>query len=232
MSAFVLFCFFGALMAPHAFYTGRPVCSSPWGSGPASHKQGDICGEARGGDGSLCPQGNMTGQMLPFSQDTAPLGDLFVLANSVFSDCQQADGQTPKGHAAAAAAQNEEGGVCLARGTRPDAVLSRPRTDALLLRLSLVVGREVFYAALWGSVLASPSIRLPASLFVVGHINRGAPGREQKYMLGTDYQLTVGAPVLAGGGGRAGTTGSRGVPRDWAGEEAASLCGPREDAGL
>ncbi|XP_068403142.1 protein dopey-2 isoform X2 [Eschrichtius robustus] len=65
------------------------------------------------------------------------------------------------------------------------------RTDALLLKLSLVVGREVFYAALWGSVLASPSIRLPASLFVVGHISRGSPGREQKYMLGTDYQLTV-----------------------------------------
>ncbi|XP_057552795.1 protein dopey-2 isoform X2 [Hippopotamus amphibius kiboko] len=65
------------------------------------------------------------------------------------------------------------------------------RTDALLLRLSLVVGREVFYAALWGSVLASPSIRLPASLFVVGHISRGLPGKEQKYMLGTDYQLTV-----------------------------------------
>lgn len=106
-----------------------------------------------------------------------------------------------KGHAAAAAAQNEEGGISLALGERPDTVLSRPRTDALLLRLSLVVGREVFYAALWGSVLASPSIRLPASLFVVGHINRGMPGREQKYMLGTDYQLTVGA--LAGGGGRA-----------------------------
>ncbi|XP_073928788.1 protein DOP1B isoform X1 [Castor canadensis] len=65
------------------------------------------------------------------------------------------------------------------------------RTDALLLRLSLVVGREVFYTALWGSVLASPSIRLPASLFVVGHINRDLPGKEQKYMLGTDYQLTV-----------------------------------------
>ncbi|XP_036098270.1 protein dopey-2 isoform X2 [Molossus molossus] len=65
------------------------------------------------------------------------------------------------------------------------------RTDALLLRLSLVVGKEVFYAALWGSVLASPSIRLPASLFVVGHISRDSPGKEQKYMLGTDYQLTV-----------------------------------------
>uniref|UniRef100_H0X4U0 DOP1 leucine zipper like protein B n=1 Tax=Otolemur garnettii TaxID=30611 RepID=H0X4U0_OTOGA len=65
------------------------------------------------------------------------------------------------------------------------------RTDALLLRLSLMVGREVFYAALWGSVLVSPSIRLPASLFVVSHINRNCPGKEQKYMLGSDYQLTV-----------------------------------------
>ncbi|KAK2508368.1 hypothetical protein MC885_011605 [Smutsia gigantea] len=65
------------------------------------------------------------------------------------------------------------------------------RTDSLLLRLSLVVGKEVFYAALWGSVLVSPSIRLPASLFLVGHISRDSPGREQKYMLGTDYQLTV-----------------------------------------
>ncbi|KAM6161417.1 protein DOP1B [Erethizon dorsatum] len=65
------------------------------------------------------------------------------------------------------------------------------RTDALLLRLSLVVGREVFYTALWGSVLASPAVRLPASLFVVSHISRDSPGQEQKFMLGTDHQLTV-----------------------------------------
>lgn len=62
----------------------------------------------------------------------------------------------------------------------------------------MVVGREVFYSALWGSVLASPAVRLPASLFVVGHINHHAPGKEQKFMLGTDYQLTVGAVCLAG----------------------------------
>uniref|UniRef100_H0VPR7 DOP1 leucine zipper like protein B n=1 Tax=Cavia porcellus TaxID=10141 RepID=H0VPR7_CAVPO len=65
------------------------------------------------------------------------------------------------------------------------------RTDALLLRLSLVVGREVFYTALWGSVLASPAIRLPASLFVVSHISRDTPGQDQGFMLGTDHQLTV-----------------------------------------
>ncbi|NWQ74826.1 DOP2 protein, partial [Columbina picui] len=65
------------------------------------------------------------------------------------------------------------------------------RTDALLVKLSLLMGQEVFYGALWGSVLVSPSIRLPASLFVVSHINRELSGKQQKYMLGTDYNLTI-----------------------------------------
>ncbi|XP_007493212.2 protein dopey-2 isoform X2 [Monodelphis domestica] len=65
------------------------------------------------------------------------------------------------------------------------------RTDALLLRLSLAVGKDVFYAALWGAVGVSPSIRLPASLFIVSHIQREVPGQEQTYMLGTDHQLTI-----------------------------------------
>ncbi|NXY86452.1 DOP2 protein, partial [Alcedo cyanopectus] len=65
------------------------------------------------------------------------------------------------------------------------------RTDALLVKLSLLMGQETFYGALWGSVLVSPSIRLPASLFVVSHINRELPGKQQKHMLGTDYKLTV-----------------------------------------
>ncbi|NXA12011.1 DOP2 protein, partial [Sapayoa aenigma] len=65
------------------------------------------------------------------------------------------------------------------------------RTDALLVKLSLLMGQEVFYGALWGSVLASPSIRLPASLFVVTHINRELSGKQQKFMLGTDHKLTI-----------------------------------------
>ncbi|XP_025933421.1 protein dopey-2 isoform X1 [Apteryx rowi] len=65
------------------------------------------------------------------------------------------------------------------------------RTDALLVKLSLLMGKEVFYGALWGSVLVSPSIRLPASLFVVSHINRELSGKQQKYMLGTDCKLTI-----------------------------------------
>ncbi|NWI91123.1 DOP2 protein, partial [Pitta sordida] len=65
------------------------------------------------------------------------------------------------------------------------------RTDALLVKLSLLMGQEVFYGALWGSVLVSPSIRLPASLFVVTHINRELSGKQQKFMLGTDHKLTI-----------------------------------------
>ncbi|KAM9388609.1 protein DOP1B [Phaethornis superciliosus] len=65
------------------------------------------------------------------------------------------------------------------------------RTDALFVKLSLLMGQEVFYGALWGSVLVSPSIRLPASLFVVSHINRELSGKQQKYMLGNDYNLTI-----------------------------------------
>ncbi|NWH71330.1 DOP2 protein, partial [Piaya cayana] len=65
------------------------------------------------------------------------------------------------------------------------------RTDMLLVKLSLLIGQEVLYGALWGSVLVSPSIRLPASLFVVSHINREQSGKQQKYMLGTDYKLTI-----------------------------------------
>ncbi|XP_075053329.1 protein DOP1B [Mixophyes fleayi] len=65
------------------------------------------------------------------------------------------------------------------------------RTDALVQKLSLVVGQEVFYSSLWGSVLVSSSIRLPASLFVVSHINRDVEAKEQSYMLGNDKQLAI-----------------------------------------
>lgn len=46
------------------------------------------------------------------------------------------------------------------------------RTDALLLKLSLLVGQQVFYDALWGSMLVSPLVRLPASVFIVTHFDR------------------------------------------------------------
>uniref|UniRef100_A0A3B4BRG1 Dopey N-terminal domain-containing protein n=1 Tax=Pygocentrus nattereri TaxID=42514 RepID=A0A3B4BRG1_PYGNA len=71
------------------------------------------------------------------------------------------------------------------------------RTDALLLKLSMLVGQSVFYGALWGSVLVSPLVRLPASLFIVTHFDRMASSCEQKYMLGTDHRLTVKAMCLS-----------------------------------
>ncbi|XP_069745068.1 protein DOP1B isoform X2 [Narcine bancroftii] len=65
------------------------------------------------------------------------------------------------------------------------------RTDTLLQKLVLVVGQEVFYGALWGSVIVSPSIRLPASLFIVSHINKSRERTEQKYVFGSETRLAM-----------------------------------------
>uniref|UniRef100_A0A673X659 DOP1 leucine zipper like protein B n=1 Tax=Salmo trutta TaxID=8032 RepID=A0A673X659_SALTR len=71
------------------------------------------------------------------------------------------------------------------------------RTDALLLRLSLLVGQQVFYGALWGSVLVSPLVRLPASLFIVTHFDRFTPPRQQRCMLGYNNHLVMKALCLS-----------------------------------
>uniref|UniRef100_A0AAV2JWV7 Dopey N-terminal domain-containing protein n=1 Tax=Knipowitschia caucasica TaxID=637954 RepID=A0AAV2JWV7_KNICA len=65
------------------------------------------------------------------------------------------------------------------------------RTDALLLKLSLLVGQQVFYGALWGCVLVSPMVRLPASVFIVTHFDRMVCLSQQTYMLGYDHHLVV-----------------------------------------
>ncbi|KAK6309739.1 hypothetical protein J4Q44_G00196200 [Coregonus suidteri] len=71
------------------------------------------------------------------------------------------------------------------------------RTDVLLLRLSMLVGQQVFYGALWGSVLVSPLVRLPASLFIVTHFDRFTPPHQQTCMLGYDNRLVVKALCLS-----------------------------------
>lgn len=68
---------------------------------------------------------------------------------------------------------------------------SLSRTDALLLRLSLLVGQQVFYGALWGSMLVTPMVRLPASVFIVTHFDCKASPRQQTHMLGYDHRLVV-----------------------------------------
>ncbi|KAM4608317.1 protein DOP1B isoform 2-T2 [Polymixia lowei] len=71
------------------------------------------------------------------------------------------------------------------------------RTDALLLRLSLLVGQQVFYGALWGSMLVSPLVRLPASLFIVMHFDRMSSPCQQTHMLGYDHRLVVKSVCLS-----------------------------------
>lgn len=69
------------------------------------------------------------------------------------------------------------------------------RTDALLVKLSLLVGQQVFYGALWGSMLVTPMVRLPASVFIVTHFDRMASLSQQMYMLGYDHRVVVSACV-------------------------------------
>ncbi|XP_068185047.1 protein dopey-2 isoform X2 [Antennarius striatus] len=71
------------------------------------------------------------------------------------------------------------------------------RTDALLLKLSLLVGQQVFYGALWGSMLVSPIVRLPASVFIVTHLDRMVSLRLQTHMLGYDHRLVLKAVSLS-----------------------------------
>ncbi|XP_049450038.1 protein dopey-2 [Epinephelus fuscoguttatus] len=71
------------------------------------------------------------------------------------------------------------------------------RTDALLLKLSLLVGQQVFYGALWGSMLVTPMVRLPASVFIVTHFDCMASVSQQSYMLGYDHRLVIKSVCLS-----------------------------------
>ncbi|XP_042349947.1 protein dopey-2 [Plectropomus leopardus] len=71
------------------------------------------------------------------------------------------------------------------------------RTDALLLKLSLLVGQQVFYGALWGSMLVTPMVRLPASVFIVTHFDCMASVRQQSYMLGYDHRQVIKSVCLS-----------------------------------
>lgn len=55
----------------------------------------------------------------------------------------------------------------------------------------MLVGQQVFYGALWGSMLVSPMVRLPASVFIVTHFDRMASLLQQTHMLGYDHRLVV-----------------------------------------
>uniref|UniRef100_A0A8C3G3C1 DOP1 leucine zipper like protein B n=1 Tax=Cyclopterus lumpus TaxID=8103 RepID=A0A8C3G3C1_CYCLU len=71
------------------------------------------------------------------------------------------------------------------------------RTDALLFKLSLLMGQQVFYGALWGSMLVTPMVRLPASVFIVTHFDCKASLRKQAYMLGYDHRMVMKSVCLS-----------------------------------
>ncbi|KAG9333415.1 hypothetical protein JZ751_012675, partial [Albula glossodonta] len=71
------------------------------------------------------------------------------------------------------------------------------RTDALMVKLSLLVGQQLLYGALWSCMLINPLVRLPASSFIVSHFDRMGSGPEQRYMLGTNHPLVMKALYLS-----------------------------------
>ncbi|RVE57913.1 hypothetical protein OJAV_G00203860 [Oryzias javanicus] len=71
------------------------------------------------------------------------------------------------------------------------------RTDALLVKLSSLVGLQVFYGALWGSMVVTPMVRLPASTFIVTHYDRVTPLDRQTHMLGYGHHAVVKPICLA-----------------------------------
>ncbi|XP_024919895.1 protein dopey-2 isoform X3 [Cynoglossus semilaevis] len=71
------------------------------------------------------------------------------------------------------------------------------RTEALLVKLSLLVGQQVFYGGLWGSMVVSAAVRLPASIFIVTHFDRTMSLQEQKHVIGYNSRLVLKAVCLS-----------------------------------
>lgn len=58
------------------------------------------------------------------------------------------------------------------------------RTDKLLYKVSEGVGHEYFYGSLWRCILNNPSVRLPATSYIILHFNKKKSLEEQLHMMG------------------------------------------------
>ncbi|KAG9493700.1 hypothetical protein GDO78_001525 [Eleutherodactylus coqui] len=65
------------------------------------------------------------------------------------------------------------------------------RTNTLLEKVASAVEQSAFYSALWGSLLTSPSVRLPGITYVLSHLNRKLSMEDQLYIIGSDIELMV-----------------------------------------
>lgn len=57
--------------------------------------------------------------------------------------------------------------------------------------MAAAVEQSAFYSALWGSILTSPTVRLPGVSFVLLHLNRKLSMEDQLYVMGNDIELMV-----------------------------------------
>jgi hypothetical protein len=65
------------------------------------------------------------------------------------------------------------------------------RTDKLLVRVCDGVTPEFFYGSIWRCILFNPSIRLPATSFVVLHFNKKRSLEDQLHIMGTCLQTLI-----------------------------------------
>ncbi|KAJ7341697.1 hypothetical protein JRQ81_006417 [Phrynocephalus forsythii] len=65
------------------------------------------------------------------------------------------------------------------------------RTNTLLEKVAAAVDQSAFYSALWGSLLTSPTVRLPGITYVLSHLNRKLSMEDQLYIIGSDIELMV-----------------------------------------
>lgn len=71
------------------------------------------------------------------------------------------------------------------------------RTSTLLEKVCEGVEPSFFYGCLWKCVLTNPSVRLPATLYVMGHFNKKQNMEDQLHIMGTNVDTLVQALCAA-----------------------------------
>ena len=65
------------------------------------------------------------------------------------------------------------------------------RTTSILEDVCLKSQKESFFSSLWGCILHSAQIRLPAVTFAVNHLAKHSDEADKKYVFGNDLKLMV-----------------------------------------
>ena len=65
------------------------------------------------------------------------------------------------------------------------------RTISLLESFSDATDIDVFFDALWQSVITTPAVRLPATIFLLSRLDKHLPPTEQQHLLGKNHAFMV-----------------------------------------